>query len=871
MAETVGPEQKTAVQILQDLEDQIDQLVTDTGKEISDYFVKRFGAQGERIYEPSEPSAEPGSPSGAVRSFRDIKPTSWKDAEEAEKGEKADKKKTLPKWKGIRGLLKWLWKGDEDKEPYSPVIEKPQRVQPLKMADVLPPLKQAEPLTPQRRMAPKWQDRPFRWKECHMTLREYVEFDAQIDVLADEIIDTLFAEQSVYDDVTAILDRFRNRLKELVHNARVAVERGGYAPAPTPEEPLPKAQELGPGAVIPKGGKLSPAQEKGKKPKTYGSSRAEPDPTPASVIAQDLAQGPPPKEEPVEVPPTAEELPKAEPTVKPEPEAKQKIAKRSLKEKLDDPGDEPVIPPQLTWFPVKELMTNPERIKNDPSLGTKLKKVAGQERHVDVLRWLIKNKINILDRQAVRDALEKATGLAKQEPQKGGALHLSGDIVGQLLRRIGVKSFKEQPDQLEYITQKLLEMGWKPKGNDLVRLRNVFEPWQAQSTSAGKIEPTAPVEPKATPKPEPEAAPPEAAAPEAPPEVAPPEVAAPDVPPEEPKESPGREPLFKERPPKPAEISPAEEKKLRSKGKRLKKLYGDQVNELLKATDKLPPSEERQNLEDQLEIFKREIEGMAGYEPGFVKSLQAYSLKNAEATLRKMREQLAKLQPKKGRKRKPKKKETEPIPLVTEKPGDLVDGISKMVDSQVKRGDISGAEAAMVKRMSKELQSAVQKAEIPDWVKEGQSPLEHLKVMHDRLAAEEKEAGAKAEKPKKSKPKPKPEPKPEPEPEPEPKPEAEGKIQLSPKQREQLTGIANEIEGLPESPVKDEFEEMIQDLGTQAQGMSPEEIDDAFDMIQDALERTRGEETFVRKESVTMLDLLPIKHHKTYYLWLLRH
>jgi hypothetical protein len=445
--------------------------------------------------------------------------------------------------------------------------------------------------------------------------------------------------------------------------------------------------------------------------------------------------------------------------------------------------------------------------------------------------------------------------LDRQEPKKGGALHLSGDILGQLLRRIGVKSFKERPDQLEYITQKLLELGWKPKGNDLVRLRNVFEPWQAASTTAGKIEPSKPpvVEPSPEAPPEPEVAP------EAPPE---PEV-APEVAPEEPEEeSPGREPLFKERPPKPAEISPAEEKKLRSKGKRLKKLYGDQISELLKTAEKLPPSEERQNLEDQLEIFKREIEGMAGYEPGFIKSLQTYSLKNAEATLRKMREQLAKLQPKKERKRKPKKKAVaEPIPLVTEKPGDLVDGIAKMADAQVERGDISGAEANMVKRMSKELHRAVEKAEIPDWVKEGQSPLEHLKVMHDRLAAEEKEAAAKVEKPKKSKPKPKP----------EAAPETEGKIKLSPKQREQLTGIATDIEELPESPLKDEFEGMIKDLATQAQGMSPEEIDDAFDMIQDALERSKGEETFVKGESVTMLDLLPIKHHKTYYLWLLRH
>jgi hypothetical protein len=446
MAETVGPEQKTAVQILQDLEDQIDQLVTDTGKEISDYFVKRFGAEGERIYEPE---TEMGPPRGGpVRSFRDIQPTSWKDAEEAEKGEKGEKKKTLPKWKGIRGLLKWLWKGDEDKEPYSPEIEKPQPVQPLKMADVLPPLKRAEPLTPQGRMAaPKWRDRPFRWKECRMTLREYVEFDAQIDVLADEIIDTLFAEQSVYDDVAGILNRFRDRLKGVVHNARIAIERGGYV-SPTEKEEkdfvakygiTPSdaeawgAEKLPMGKPVPKGGKLSPTKEK---KKTYGSSREEPDPTPASVIAQDLAGGPPPKEEPtVEEPPVEEPKieipPKAEPIAKPE-----KIAKRSLKEKLDDPGDEPVIPPQLTWFPVKELMTNPERIKNDPSLGSKLKKVAGQERHVDVLRWLIKNKIDILDRQAVRDALEKATGLDRQEPQKGGALHLSGDVLGQLLRRI---------------------------------------------------------------------------------------------------------------------------------------------------------------------------------------------------------------------------------------------------------------------------------------------------------------------------------------------------------------------------------------------------------------------------------------------------
>jgi hypothetical protein len=455
----------------------------------------------------------------------------------------------------------------------------------------------------------------------------------------------------------------------------------------------------------------------------------------------------------------------------------------------------------------------------------------------------------------------------------------------------------------------LKNLGWKPKSGDMAKLKRIFDPWQSTATGAGEISEPKPVEPTVVP---PEAAPPEAAPPEAvPPEAAPPEAAPPEAAPEE----PGREPLFKERPPKPPEISKEEEKKLESKRKKLKKKYGGEIKALQNTISKLPPATDSESLEHQLEIFGRELDEMP------LRDLQKYSEKNANAAIRNMRKQLAKLQrttkatpepepipeptpepepipeptpepepipeptpeptpepesvpmtapeaetetaPKPKRKGKSKKKKMEVPALVTEKPQELVDGISKMADAQLARGDVSGTEAQMLKGLSRQLHDAIKKREIPDWVKD-RSPLEQLKAMHTALEEEEKEAVGR--KPKKAKAK-KGKAKPKPEATPEPAPEAEKKIPLSPEQR----SVVKKIDRMEDSPLKDEFEAIVRDLATQAKGMTPEEIDDAFDMLQDALERTE-DETFVRqRESVTLLDLLPIKHHKKYYLWLLRH
>ena len=106
-------ENANAIEILNNLESEVDNLVDELGRDLADYFDRRFGPAIQKI---SDLESQP-------RPRLQTQPVSWKDLE----GEKQRKGKYAPKWKGIRGLMKWLWRGndeDGDSQPRPPEEKK---------------------------------------------------------------------------------------------------------------------------------------------------------------------------------------------------------------------------------------------------------------------------------------------------------------------------------------------------------------------------------------------------------------------------------------------------------------------------------------------------------------------------------------------------------------------------------------------------------------------------------------------------------------------------------------------------------------------------------------------------------------------------
>jgi len=790
----LSAEQLQAVKVLQDLETEVDDLVNKLRDELGEYFRERAGRPEVEV-EPTQPRP------GGVR-YPQVTGMSWQDAERAAR--EAPKKK--PRWKGIKGLLKWLWSGSEE-EPSRPPLgtrERPSTPTPISAREGRPPREPAPTPKPSEELKG-----PLRWGIYgqpktegpipRLTLREYIEFEKQMDLLADEIIDDLLSEH-VYSEariarrLRSILNRFRNALKGLIRKARRAIERiRGVVPSSVsfpPEAPpgTPKPTGIGDITDVPTPGEID----------VSGQAETEPEEKTDAEIAADIKK----REE--EEAAAAE----AEPKVKP--------SKLTIKEKFENPDLTTTPPtPELTWFNRWATKTKPQRVEKDPSLGGWLSKKSGTERHVDVLRWLIHKGVNILDKQAVREALEEVTNLSaeREKHPKSIAVHISGNVLGHLLDRLGITNLADKK-AFNYVKNNLQKLGWVPGGDDLLNLRNFF----VEKPIPSKPAPTGEAKPK-------------------PPSPA----------------------------PKP-ETSPEEQEELRKKGRRLEELFGKEIEKLMKQADKLPVSEKQDRLVGRLEHYRKTLQGMAEFEPGYIPLLKDAKVQHYTNRIEEFRKEIKKLQAE--AREKPKDK---PEPKPEPKPERKAEAPSerptpeKMAE-EIKKVAAAGGTAGdkMLATVVDGLLRAIEKGTGPTWSPEtnAEKQLEGLYKQHVLKL------------PEKPKPKAKPKRKPKSE-------KAKEEIEIPPETEEKLEKVKDEIDELKPSPRKDDLKGMVSSLVDQIRPQiekgeaSLADLDHYLDEILTLAEKERGRKTgrpalFKQAESHDILQYLPSRFHKTYYLLLLR-
>ena len=402
---------ENAVEILKNLENEVDELVFELGKDLADHFEKKFGPVIRRAGELQK---------GDFPHVRH-QPVSWQDVE-------ARKQKYAPKWKGIRGLLKWLWKGHEEDEPKKPREKK-----------TWPKLQDIDV----EKMFPKWEKRN-EGRVPRLTLTEYIEFDRHMDLLADEIIETLFKEQSAHSEVRHLFDRFREKLKAAIRRARASLEGVPYAP---------------------------PETVRGKE---------EPTPTPPT----------PPGRQDLSAPPEVSAAEIARQTAEREAEEKAAAAKAAEAKKVKRTGDVGLVlmnaladaaetkglkKPEPRWWAHGRYLSKSAKVAHEPY----------------VLAWLIKRGVDIFDSVAVSRKLKKELGL-KKNPQ--------GDIAERFVQRL--------KRDLDYSADDIIDayekLGWKADSTGRLAIKNAFSmTGLPKAVGAGPPKPKA-VEPLPEPEPEPE-------------------------------------------------------------------------------------------------------------------------------------------------------------------------------------------------------------------------------------------------------------------------------------------------------------------------------------------------------------------------------
>jgi hypothetical protein len=399
------PTETNAVEILTQLENDVDELVADLGRELADYFDKKFGPVISKI-----------SDLQAKRPRLQTKPVSWKDAE-------AQRKSYAPKWKGIRGLLRWLWKGHDTDDPQKP--SKPTPTGDLAADDI-------------ERMFPRADAK----NECRLTLSEYTEFNEQIDLLADEIIDTLFKEQTAHDGVKPIFDRFRDRLRDLIRNARQQIVQGSPvqgAPIPPPLSPTQDQPGVGPVS----GGPRVPSEKEQDLDEPEDLSRQE--------LKQQYAAG---------------------------EEARQQAAKH---EKLSSK----IAIALGGALEDAAMQTRPEKPKKDwfTWIGKGARPGKNKFKEPHILAWLIKQKVDILDERAVSKKIASTLG--------HGFENTRGNIAENLAARL--------KKELDYTPDDVIEayeaLGWKPSTADRMRIKGTSVPERVDVMKPSE-------QPKPKPKPE---------------------------------------------------------------------------------------------------------------------------------------------------------------------------------------------------------------------------------------------------------------------------------------------------------------------------------------------------------------------------------